>query len=62
VFTFSCVAALIHCAATFGVTFLMSLALQHIQSLSPQQAGLVLMAQPVMMAVFSHDLAGNGDA
>jgi EmrB/QacA subfamily drug resistance transporter len=53
VFAFSCLAALIHYAATFGVTFLMSLALQYIQNLSPYQAGLVLMAQPVMMAMFS---------
>lgn len=53
VFAFSCLAALIHYGATFGVTFLMSLFLQYINSLSPQQAGLVLIAQPVMMALFS---------
>jgi EmrB/QacA subfamily drug resistance transporter len=53
VFAFSCLAALIHYGATFGVTFLMSLFLQYIKDLSPQQAGLVLIAQPVMMALFS---------
>jgi EmrB/QacA subfamily drug resistance transporter len=53
VFAFSCLAALIHYGATFGVTFLMSLFLQYIKGLSPQQAGLVLIAQPVMMALFS---------
>jgi EmrB/QacA subfamily drug resistance transporter len=53
VFAFSCLAALIHYGATFGVTFLMSLFLQYIKNLSPQQAGLVLIAQPVMMALFS---------
>ncbi len=53
VFGFSCLAALIHYGATFGVTFLMSLLLQYIKNLSPQQAGLVLIAQPVMMALFS---------
>jgi EmrB/QacA subfamily drug resistance transporter len=53
VFGFSCLAALIHYGATFGVTFLLSLFLQYIKSLSPQQAGLVLIAQPVMMALFS---------
>jgi EmrB/QacA subfamily drug resistance transporter len=58
VFAFSCLAALIHYGATFGVTFLMSLLLQYIKGLSPQQAGLVLMAQPVMMALFS-PLAGR---
>lgn len=58
VFAFSCLAALIHYGATFGVTFLMSLFLQYIKGLSPQQAGLVLIAQPVMMALFS-PLAGK---
>jgi EmrB/QacA subfamily drug resistance transporter len=53
VFAFSCLAALIHYGATFGVTFLMSLFLQYVKGLSPQQAGLVLIAQPVMMALFS---------
>jgi MFS family permease len=58
VFAFSCLAALIHYGATFGVTFLMSLFLQYAKRLSPQQAGLVLIAQPVMMALFS-PLAGK---
>jgi len=53
VFGFSCLAALIHYGATFGVTFLMSLFLQYIKSLSPQQAGFVLISQPVVMALFS---------
>lgn len=53
VFAFSCLAALIHYGATFGVTFLMSLFLQYIKDLSPQQAGIVLIAQPVVMALFS---------
>jgi EmrB/QacA subfamily drug resistance transporter len=53
VFAFSCLAALIHYSATFGVTFLISLFLQYIQGLSPQSAGLVMIAQPIVMAVFS---------
>ncbi len=53
VFAFSCLAALIHYSATFGVTFLISLFLQYVQGLSPQGAGLVMIAQPVMMAIFS---------
>jgi EmrB/QacA subfamily drug resistance transporter len=52
-FAFSCVAALINYSATFAVTFLLSLYLQYIKGLSPQSAGLVLIAQPVIMAVFS---------
>ena len=50
VFAFSCLAALIHYSATFAVTFLLSLFLQYIKSMSPQGAGLVLMASPVMMS------------
>lgn len=53
VFTFSNMAALVHYSATFGVSFLLSLYLQYIKGLSPQQTGLILVAQPVMMALFS---------
>ena len=52
-FAFSCLAALIHYSATFAVTFLLSLYLQYIKGVSPQRAGLILIAQPVMMAIFS---------
>jgi len=58
IFTFSSLAALLNYSATFAVTFLMSLYLQYIKGLSPQAAGTILMAQPVMMAVFS-PLAGR---
>jgi EmrB/QacA subfamily drug resistance transporter len=58
VFAFSCLAALIHYSATFAVTFLLSLFLQYIKGMSPQGAGLVLIASPVMMAAFS-PLAGR---
>ena len=58
VFAFSCLAALVHYSATFGVTFLLSLFLQYIKNMSPQAAGLVLIASPVMMALFS-PLAGR---
>jgi len=53
VFAFSCIAALINYSATFAVTFLLSLYLQHIKALSPHMAGLVLVAQPFFMAFFS---------
>ncbi|MBV5317401.1 MAG: MFS transporter [Desulfobulbaceae bacterium] len=52
-FTFSSLAALLNYSATFAVTFLMSLYLQYIKGMSPQTAGVFLMAQPVMMAAFS---------
>jgi EmrB/QacA subfamily drug resistance transporter len=53
VFAFSNLAALIHYSATFAVTFLLSLYLQKVKGLGPQAAGLVLVAQPAMMTVFS---------
>ena len=52
-FAFSCLAALINYSATFAVTFLLSLYLQYIKELTPQAAGMVLIAQPIIMAVFS---------
>jgi MFS family permease len=58
VFSFSNLAALINYSATSAVGFLLSLYLQHIKGLSPQEAGLILMAQPVAMAVLS-PLAGR---
>jgi EmrB/QacA subfamily drug resistance transporter len=57
-FAFSCLAALINYAATFAVTFLISLFLQYIKGLSPQAAGSILVVQPVVMACFS-PLAGR---
>ena len=58
VFALSCLAALIHYAATFAVTFLMSIYLQQVKGLSAERAGAVMMCQPVMMALFS-PLAGR---
>jgi EmrB/QacA subfamily drug resistance transporter len=53
VFAFSNVAALINYSASFAVTFLMSLYLQYIKALDPQEAGSILVAQPAVMAVLS---------
>ena len=52
-FAFSNLAALISYSATFAVVFLLSLYLQYIKGLSPGNAGLVLIAQPVVMAVLA---------
>jgi MFS family permease len=57
-FSFSSLAALINYAATFAVAFYLSLYLQYIKGMTPQAAGLVLITQPVMMALFS-PLAGR---
>jgi EmrB/QacA subfamily drug resistance transporter len=58
VFAFSNLAALINYSATFAVGFLLSLYLQYIKGFTPEHAGLILIAQPVMMAAFS-PIAGN---
>lgn len=58
VFAFSNLAALINYCATFAVTFLLSLYLQHIQALTPLQAGMILIAEPAVQASFS-PLAGR---
>ena len=52
-FTFSNLAALIHYSAVFAVSFLLSLYLQYVKGLTPQQAGLVLIFQPVVQFLFS---------
>ncbi len=52
-FALSGLAALVHYAATFAVAFLLSLHLQHVKGLSPQMAGLVLLTQPLLMALLS---------
>ncbi len=53
VFARSNLAALINYSATFAVTFLLSIHLQSIRGLDPRQAGLVLLAQSVVMAAVS---------
>ncbi|MFA5628686.1 MAG: MFS transporter [Dehalococcoidales bacterium] len=53
VFAFSNIAVLINFSATFAVAFLLSLYLQYTQGMSPQAAGLVLISQPVVMAIVS---------
>jgi MFS family permease len=58
VFAFSNLAALINYSSTSAVGFLLSLYLQYIKGMKPQEAGLVLIAQPVIMTLFS-PLAGK---
>ncbi len=52
-FAFSNLAALINYSATFAIVFLLSLYLQKIKGLAPRDAGVVLVAQPLIMALFS---------
>ncbi|MBN2237913.1 MAG: MFS transporter [Bacteroidales bacterium] len=52
-FRYSNLAALINYSATFAVAFLLSFYLQYFKGLDPQSAGFVLVAQPVIMTIFS---------
>jgi EmrB/QacA subfamily drug resistance transporter len=52
-FAYSSFAALLNYSATYAVTFLLSLYLQYLKGMSPQTAGGVLMAQPIVMALLS---------
>ncbi len=51
VFALSNLTALINYAATFAITFMLSLYLQYAKGLTAREAGLILVAQPVMMAI-----------
>ncbi len=52
-FTFSSLAALINYSAIFAISFQMSLFLQYIKGFSPQNAGFILLAQPVVQTIVS---------
>jgi len=58
VFAFSNLAALINYSATFAVGFFVSLYLQYVKGMGPQSAGLIMIAQPAVMTLFS-PLAGR---
>jgi EmrB/QacA subfamily drug resistance transporter len=53
IFAFSNLAALLNYAATFGVTFFLSLYLQFVKGLNPREAGTILIMQPIVQAIFS---------
>jgi len=53
VFGYSNLAALINYSATFAVAFLLSFYLQNVKGFTPAEAGTILVAQPIVMAVFS---------
>jgi EmrB/QacA subfamily drug resistance transporter len=52
-FALSNLAALVNYSATSAIAFLLALYLQYLHALSPQRAGLVLIAQPAVQATFS---------
>jgi EmrB/QacA subfamily drug resistance transporter len=53
VFALSNLAAFINYGATFSISFLMSFYLMYVRGFTPQQAGMVLLAQPIVMAAAS---------
>jgi len=53
VFAFSGIAALIHYSATSATGFFISLYLQYLKGLDARSAGLIMISQPVMMALLS---------
>ena len=53
VFAMSNAASLINYSATFATGFLLSLYLQFVKGFSPTDAGLILVAQPIVMAMIS---------
>ncbi|HML06373.1 MAG TPA: MFS transporter, partial [Methanobacterium sp.] len=53
IFGFSSLAALINYMATFAVVFLLSLYLQYIKGFDEASAGIILIAQPVIMAILA---------
>jgi MFS family permease len=52
-FIFSNLAVLINYSAVFAVAFLLSLYLQYIKGLTPEQAGIIMIAHPVVQAILS---------
>lgn len=52
-FTYSSLSALINYTSTFAIVFFLSLYLQKVLGLSPRDAGAIIVAQPIMMAIFS---------
>lgn len=58
VFAFSNLAAFINYCATYAVNYLLSLYMQMVRGFNPQEAGSILLVQPVVMALIS-PLAGR---
>lgn len=52
-FAYSNYSALIIYGATFAIGFVLSLYLQYIKGLNPQEAGQILVVQPILMTIFS---------
>ncbi len=60
-YTFSNLAALLNYAATYAITYLLSIYLQVIAGFSSQTAGLILIVQPAIMAVLTPGMGKISD-
>lgn len=60
-FTFSNLAALLNYGATFAISYILSLYLQLVKGFSSDKAGLILIAMPLIMAVFSPVMGNLSD-
>ncbi|MFW9894948.1 MAG: MFS transporter [Candidatus Thorarchaeota archaeon] len=52
-FSFSCLVSTFFYVSTIALALLMSLFMQYLKGLSPQEAGYILLIQPLMQAIFS---------
>lgn len=52
-FTFSNLAAFLNYGSTYAITYMMSIYLQLVKGFTPDKAGLILIAMPLMQALFS---------
>lgn len=52
-FTLSNITALINYSSTYALSYLLSLYLQYLRGFNPQQTGLILSIQPIVMSIFS---------
>ncbi len=60
-FTYSSMAALLNYTSTFAISFFISFYLQKVLDLSPRDAGVIIIAQPIMMAIFSPIVGRTSD-
>ncbi|MHA2283414.1 MAG: MFS transporter [Promethearchaeota archaeon] len=52
-FSFSCLVSIFFYVSTIALALLISLFMQYLKGLSPQEAGYILLVQPLMQAIFS---------
>ena len=52
-FSFSCLVSIFFYVSTIALALLLSLFMQYLKGMSPQEAGYILLVQPLMQAIFS---------